>query len=236
MRRVRTGDGRGAGRVRAVYGGRPPKLLKVPHMGWNAISWGARGAANRIERGVCLFCALVSCEAREGRRDRGDGGLWRAVCRGDLEGKCDDAVSSGEEPGCGCGHFEKLRGAGDVSTKRPGHEGPRRRRNSFFGLEFMGVELIPAIDLRNGQVVRLRRGDYSQQTVYEVDPVDIAKSFEDAGCTWLHVVDLDGAKEGKPVNLGIVEKIVRATKLRVEVGAGFDFMEPMEYTWTLEND
>ena len=93
----------------------------------------------------------------------------------------------------------------------------------------MGVELIPAIDLRNGQVVRLRRGDYSQQTVYEVDPVDIAKSFEDAGCTWLHVVDLDGAKEGKPVNLGIVEKIVRATKLRVEVGGGIRTEESMEY-------
>jgi phosphoribosylformimino-5-aminoimidazole carboxamide ribotide isomerase len=93
----------------------------------------------------------------------------------------------------------------------------------------MGVELIPAIDLRNGQVVRLRRGDYSQQTTYEVDPVDIARKFEAAGCTWLHVVDLDGAKEGRPVNLGIVEKIVRATKLRVEVGGGIRSEESMEY-------
>jgi phosphoribosylformimino-5-aminoimidazole carboxamide ribotide isomerase len=93
----------------------------------------------------------------------------------------------------------------------------------------MGVELIPAIDLRNGQVVRLRRGDYSQQTTYEVDPVDIAKKFEDAGCTWLHVVDLDGAREGRPLNLGIIEKIVRATKLRVEVGGGLRTEESMEY-------
>ncbi len=93
----------------------------------------------------------------------------------------------------------------------------------------MSVELIPAIDLRNGQVVRLRRGDYSQQTTYEVDPVDIARRFEAAGCTWLHVVDLDGAKEGRPVNLAIVERIVRATKLRVEVGGGIRTEEAMEY-------
>ena len=76
-------------------------------------------------------------------------------------------------------------------------------------------ELIPAIDLRGGQVVRLRRGDYSQQTTYEVDPVDIAKKFQDAGCKWLHVVDLDGAKEGRPINLKIIEKIIRSTTLKV---------------------
>jgi phosphoribosylformimino-5-aminoimidazole carboxamide ribotide isomerase len=93
----------------------------------------------------------------------------------------------------------------------------------------MGVELIPAIDLRNGQVVRLRRGDYDQQTTYEVDPIDIAKTFEDAGCTWLHVVDLDGAREGRPINLAIVEKIVRATRLKVEVGGGIRNEESMEY-------
>src|SRR4051812_41848 len=89
--------------------------------------------------------------------------------------------------------------------------------------------LIPAIDLRNGQVVRLRRGDYNQQTTYEVDPVDIAKKFEDAGCTWLHVVDLDGAKDGRPHNLGIVEKIAKATKLFIEVGGGIRTEESMEY-------
>jgi phosphoribosylformimino-5-aminoimidazole carboxamide ribotide isomerase len=90
-------------------------------------------------------------------------------------------------------------------------------------------ELIPAIDLRNGHVVRLRRGDYNQQTTYEVDPIDIAKKFQDAGCKWLHVVDLDGAKEGRPVNLGIVEKIIHATKLHVEVGGGIRTEESMEY-------
>jgi phosphoribosylformimino-5-aminoimidazole carboxamide ribotide isomerase len=97
----------------------------------------------------------------------------------------------------------------------------------------MGVELIPAIDLRNGQVVRLRRGDYNDQTTYEVDPVDVAKKFEADGCRWLHVVDLDGAKEGRPVNLGIVEKIVRATKLKVEVGGGIRSEEAMEYVMAI---
>lgn len=93
----------------------------------------------------------------------------------------------------------------------------------------MQTELIPAIDLRNGQVVRLCRGDYNEQTTYDVDPVDIARKFEDAGCKWLHIVDLDGAKEGRPVNLGIVEKIARATTLQIEVGGGIRNEESMEY-------
>jgi phosphoribosylformimino-5-aminoimidazole carboxamide ribotide isomerase len=93
----------------------------------------------------------------------------------------------------------------------------------------MSPELIPAIDLRNGKVVRLVRGDYNQQTTYEVDPIDTAKKFEDAGCKWLHVVDLDGAKEGRPVNLAIVEKIIHSTSLKVEVGGGIRTEEAMEY-------
>jgi phosphoribosylformimino-5-aminoimidazole carboxamide ribotide isomerase len=93
----------------------------------------------------------------------------------------------------------------------------------------MKPELIPAIDLRNGQVVRLRRGDYNQQTTYEVDPLDIAKKFEAAGCKWLHIVDLDGAKEGRPVNLAIIENIIKNTRLNVEVGGGIRTEESMEY-------
>jgi phosphoribosylformimino-5-aminoimidazole carboxamide ribotide isomerase len=93
----------------------------------------------------------------------------------------------------------------------------------------MPVELIPAIDLRNGQVVRLRRGDYNDQTTYDVDPVAVARKFQDAGCKWLHIVDLDGAKEGRPVNIAIIEKIVRSTTLQVEVGGGIRTEESMEY-------
>lgn len=93
----------------------------------------------------------------------------------------------------------------------------------------MGIELIPAIDLRHGQVVRLRRGDYSQQTTYGVDPVETARKFQAAGCKWLHVVDLDGAREGRPMNLAIIESIVRGTGLQVEVGGGIRNEESMEY-------
>ena len=93
----------------------------------------------------------------------------------------------------------------------------------------MPPELIPAIDLRNGLVVRLKRGDYNQQTTYDVDPVVMAKKFQDAGCKWLHIVDLDGAKEGRPINLATIEKIVRATNLKVEVGGGIRTEESMEY-------
>ncbi len=93
----------------------------------------------------------------------------------------------------------------------------------------MSVELIPAIDLREGKVVRLLRGDYARQTSYAVDPVATAKGFQEAGCRWLHVVDLDGARDGRPVNLPIIEKIVRATDLRVEVGGGIRTKETMEH-------
>ena len=82
------------------------------------------------------------------------------------------------------------------------------------------MHLLPAIDLRAGRVVRLLRGDYDRQTTYDTDPVDQAKLLEDAGSTWLHVVDLDGARAGEPVNLPIIEQICAQTVLEVEVGGG----------------
>lgn len=80
--------------------------------------------------------------------------------------------------------------------------------------------LFPAIDLRNGQVVRLTQGDYDRQTTYEADPVEQAKRFKDAGATWLHVVDLDGARTGKLTHAGLIEKMCSQTGLKVEVGGG----------------
>ncbi len=82
------------------------------------------------------------------------------------------------------------------------------------------MQILPSIDLRNGQVVRLKQGDYGQQITYAVDPLDVARSFSDAGATWMHVVDLDGAKEGRPVQTDLIAKIVRSTGLQVEVGGG----------------
>jgi phosphoribosylformimino-5-aminoimidazole carboxamide ribotide isomerase len=82
------------------------------------------------------------------------------------------------------------------------------------------MEIIPSIDLRGGHVVRLQQGDYARQLNYDVDPIDTAKSFAAAGARWMHIVDLDGAKEGRPQQYELIGQIARASGLRVEVGGG----------------
>ena len=82
------------------------------------------------------------------------------------------------------------------------------------------MHLFPAIDLRAGNVVRLMQGDYDRQTIYGHDPVEQARRFQQAGATWLHVVDLDGARSGEPANLDAIKRICEQTSLRVEVGGG----------------
>ena len=80
--------------------------------------------------------------------------------------------------------------------------------------------IFPAIDLRGGQVVRLSEGDYGRMTVYASDPLEIARRFRAAGAACLHVVDLDGAKDGTQENLPVIAAIVREGGLFVEVGGG----------------
>jgi phosphoribosylformimino-5-aminoimidazole carboxamide ribotide isomerase len=80
--------------------------------------------------------------------------------------------------------------------------------------------LIPAIDLKNGQCVRLRQGKMDDVTVFSSDPVAVAKQWADEGAQRLHLVDLDGAMKGTPVNLKIIEKIIKAVKVAVQVGGG----------------
>jgi phosphoribosylformimino-5-aminoimidazole carboxamide ribotide isomerase len=84
------------------------------------------------------------------------------------------------------------------------------------------IELYPAIDVRDGQVVRLRQGDYADQTTYADDPVAVAVAFADAGAPWVHVVDLDAARSGSPQNRPIVAAIVAAVagRARVQTGGG----------------
>jgi len=82
------------------------------------------------------------------------------------------------------------------------------------------VELIPAIDLLDGKVVRLHQGKYDEVTVYDDDPVAMAKRFEDEGAQRLHVVDLEGARSGAPVHVAIIQSILRETHLQVQVGGG----------------
>ncbi len=82
------------------------------------------------------------------------------------------------------------------------------------------MELFPAIDLRAGRCVRLRQGDFDAETVYDDDPVAVARAFAGAGAPWIHVVDLDAARTGEPANLAVVERIVAAVPCAVQVGGG----------------
>jgi phosphoribosylformimino-5-aminoimidazole carboxamide ribotide isomerase len=82
------------------------------------------------------------------------------------------------------------------------------------------VDLYPAIDLRGGRCVRLHQGDFAAETVYDDDPVGVARAFAEAGAGWIHVVDLDAARTGEPANLAVVAAIVAAVSCAVEVGGG----------------
>lgn len=88
--------------------------------------------------------------------------------------------------------------------------------------------LFPAIDLKDGECVRLKLGDMNQSTVYNTDPAAQAKAFEDQGFEWLHVVDLNGAFAGSSVNGAAVEAILKATKNPVQLGGGIRTLEHIE--------
>jgi phosphoribosylformimino-5-aminoimidazole carboxamide ribotide isomerase len=82
------------------------------------------------------------------------------------------------------------------------------------------MRVVPAIDIINGKCVRLTQGDYGKMKIYREDPVEVAKEFEDADLEYLHLVDLDGAKQGRVVNWKIIEAIQAETALKVDFGGG----------------
>ncbi len=82
------------------------------------------------------------------------------------------------------------------------------------------MQLYPAIDIRGGKCVRLRQGDYNDETIFGDDPVEMALKWKEQGAEWLHLVDLDGAKEGRPVNHEVVKQIVHETGIPCEMGGG----------------
>ena len=88
--------------------------------------------------------------------------------------------------------------------------------------------IYPAIDLYGGKAVRLLKGDYAQMTVYSDDPVSVAKDFAAAGASHIHLVDLEGAKLGRPANLDSIRAIVETTGLFAEVGGGIRDMETVD--------
>ena len=95
------------------------------------------------------------------------------------------------------------------------------------------MKIIPAIDIINGQCVRLSEGDYSTKKVYFKDPLDAALSFEKAGVKYLHLVDLDGAKAGAVKNWDILERITRSTNLHVDFSGGIKSTEQVERAFNL---
>ncbi len=90
------------------------------------------------------------------------------------------------------------------------------------------MEIIPAIDLRNGKCVRLYQGDYEKETVFSDDPVSVALRWQSEGAKRLHLVDLDGAARGELCNLDAIEKIATAVEIPVQVGGGVRSLETVE--------
>ena len=90
------------------------------------------------------------------------------------------------------------------------------------------IEIIPAIDIIDGKCVRLSQGDYQTKKIYSESPADVAMQFEEAGITRLHVVDLDGAKQGKVINLKTLESVASQTKLNIDFGGGIKTIEDVE--------
>ena len=97
---------------------------------------------------------------------------------------------------------------------------PKTSRNPGF--------IIPAIDIIEGKCVRLTRGDYSQQKIYNEDPLEVARQFEDAGLKRLHLVDLDGAREGQVKNWKVLEKIAGKTKLLIDFSGGLSSLKNVD--------
>ena len=96
----------------------------------------------------------------------------------------------------------------------------------------MSFQIIPAIDIIGGQCVRLTQGDYGQKKVYNEDPLEVAKAFEGAGIKRLHLVDLDGAKEKKIVNVKVLEKIASNTKVHIDFGGGVQSDEMIDMAFS----
>ncbi|HAT61421.1 MAG TPA: 1-(5-phosphoribosyl)-5-[(5-phosphoribosylamino)methylideneamino]imidazole-4-carboxamide isomerase [Prevotella sp.] len=90
------------------------------------------------------------------------------------------------------------------------------------------IEIIPAIDIINGQCVRLTKGDYNQKKVYNANPVEVAQNFENCGFTRLHIVDLDGAKSKHIVNEKVLDDIARTTHLKIDFGGGIKTRDDIE--------
>ena len=91
------------------------------------------------------------------------------------------------------------------------------------------IQVYPAIDMKGGKCVRLYQGDYDQETVYGDSPFDMAKKFADEGATWIHLVDLDGAKDGEKIHANEVIRIAKELPVSVQIGGGIRSKEDVSY-------
>ena len=96
--------------------------------------------------------------------------------------------------------------------------------------------ILPAIDIKDGRCVRLFQGDYDQVTTYANDPVDVAFRWQNAGASWLHIVDLDGAAAGRPINGELIHRIRKETTLHIELGGGLRTLDDMDFVLKLGVD
>ncbi len=90
------------------------------------------------------------------------------------------------------------------------------------------MQLLPAIDIRGGRCVRLFKGDFGQETRYDIDPVELAQHYAALGARWLHVVDLDGAERGEPVNLNLVRSMHEQAGTQIQLGGGIRSRQSLE--------
>ncbi len=90
------------------------------------------------------------------------------------------------------------------------------------------MNIYPAIDIRKGKCVRLNQGDFSKETVYLEDPTEAAKRWQNKGAKWIHVVDLDGAKSGNPVNIDVIKRIRKTVDVNIQLGGGIRDEETAE--------
>ncbi len=175
--------------------------LKIPHMGWNTLNVARphpllEGLPLGAARTACLFRALLSAQSCRALRSHRRRRLRRSGHRDRRPRQhCRHPIPPGEEP--------EVRAGADREF-----------------LEVEAVILFPAIDLKNGEAVRLQQGDMARATVFNRDPAAQAAAFERQGFDYLHIVDLDGAFAGKPMNARAVERILAAVRIPVQLGGG----------------
>ncbi len=190
------------GEVADLRGDLTDPALKVPHMGWNSLHIVKDDPLFRYFRDgeyvyyVHSFYARNCVDSTLGTSQYGNVAVTGAGAAGQCLG---DSVPPGKVRRCGAAAAAGLCGA-------------LRKENP--------MQIFPAIDLSGGQVVRLYQGDYDQMTVYGQDPCAVARDFLAAGATYLHVVDLDGAKDGTLANFDSIAAIARQGGLYIEVGGG----------------